>query len=369
MKKLVATILCLCMLFGALPLSASASTGFKDVPETSWYADTVKYTVSKGLMQGVGNGRFEPNTAMSRAMFVQVLSNRATNFDKETYKNPVNKDFSIPNFKDIKTSDWFYPSVQWAAVNMITEGTAADKFSPHQTLNREQAVKLLYFYAIRCGENTSAKGSLYNTFADTNKVSGWAKMPMQWAVNNGIIKGVSQNRLDPKGKLTRAQAAQLFRNLDEKMKYTDPLAFGKGTVPENEASSYLELTFAELSKDTPNVKREDEGYSGSFLYTFNGYEEFYFLYPASDHGANGLPRSDAKPLAVMAALETVFPDLCGLSYGDAVRKMGGSLKVAYSVDGELVNYFVGQIETEEYFYWFTFSEGDTIGNDSLVIIL
>lgn len=364
MKKLVAAVLCVCILIGALPLSVSASEKFQDVSEKSWYADTVAYVVSKGLMQGTGKLRFEPETIMSRAMFVQVLSNRAKNFDKEKYLLP-----SCTRFEDINIRDWFYASVRWAADNMITDGTSPEKFSPNQALTREQAVKLLYFYAIRCGEDTSVKGSLYDTFADTGKVSDWAKIPMQWAVGNGVIQGVGQNRLDPKGKLTRAQAAQLFRNLDKKMKYTDPLYSETGAELTSVIPSYLDFTFEELSKNTPNPGRLENGYSGSWVYQFNNYPDIYFLFPAVEHNKiTDLPEKNAKPTAILAATKTIIPDICGLSYGEAVRKLNGALHISYPTMGTIYNAFVGRLLTENYNYFFSFYVKATVEESSYVVI-
>lgn len=46
---------------------------FKDVPSDAWYRDAVAYAVTHGLMNGVGGGRFAPEENMSRAMLVTVL--------------------------------------------------------------------------------------------------------------------------------------------------------------------------------------------------------------------------------------------------------------------------------------------------------
>ena len=38
---------------------------------------------------------------------------------------------------------------------------------------------------------------------------------MDWAVENGIINGVSVDQLDPGGQATRAQVAQMLKNFVE----------------------------------------------------------------------------------------------------------------------------------------------------------
>ena len=45
-------------------------------------------------------------------------------------------------------------------------------------------------------------------------MSNYAVEPMQWAVANGVIQGVTDTRISPRGTATRAQtAAVLYRTL------------------------------------------------------------------------------------------------------------------------------------------------------------
>ena len=48
-------------------------TGFVDVDDTKWYAQGIKYVYEKKLMNGVGDGRFSPDGTLSRAMLVTIL--------------------------------------------------------------------------------------------------------------------------------------------------------------------------------------------------------------------------------------------------------------------------------------------------------
>lgn len=48
-------------------------TTFADVPASAWYYDAVEYVYENGLMSGVSGGRFAPNDTLTRAMLVQTL--------------------------------------------------------------------------------------------------------------------------------------------------------------------------------------------------------------------------------------------------------------------------------------------------------
>ena len=54
-------------------------------------------------------------------------------------------------------------------------------------------------------------------FVDAGSISSYAHKAVNWAVNQGIIGGKSGKRLDPKGKTTRAETAQMLLKYYEKM--------------------------------------------------------------------------------------------------------------------------------------------------------
>ncbi len=72
MKRRIFSILLLAVLLCGL-IPTAAATEFADVSEQSWYYESVQYVAENGLMDGVGNGSFAPNDKMTRAMLVTVL--------------------------------------------------------------------------------------------------------------------------------------------------------------------------------------------------------------------------------------------------------------------------------------------------------
>lgn len=78
MKKriaLLAGILTVGML-SVLPASA-AETSYTDVPADSWYGEAVNYAVENGLFTGTSDTTFDPNGTMTRGMFVTALGRMA----------------------------------------------------------------------------------------------------------------------------------------------------------------------------------------------------------------------------------------------------------------------------------------------------
>ena len=55
------------------PVAPTPEATFADVSETAWYKNSVDYAVEHGLMNGTGSNTFEPESTMTRAMLVTVL--------------------------------------------------------------------------------------------------------------------------------------------------------------------------------------------------------------------------------------------------------------------------------------------------------
>ena len=67
-----------CTQAGTLLLSAGTYvTRYVDVPATAWYAPYVEYATVNKLMSGIGNRCFSPDTVLTRGMFVTMLARLA----------------------------------------------------------------------------------------------------------------------------------------------------------------------------------------------------------------------------------------------------------------------------------------------------
>lgn len=182
-----------------------------DLPRDAWYFASVKEAVSRGLFKGVSQNRFCPNDTMTRAMLVTVLW-RYAGAPMEG-KN---------TFSDVKAGQWYTDAVAWAANNHIVGGVGGGKFDPDGKITREQMAAILYRYANSTGIDTSAREEL-SGFADSAKVSSWAKDALQWCVAEGFIGGTKVNGallLDPQGSATRAQVSAILVRFIQK---TDPI--------------------------------------------------------------------------------------------------------------------------------------------------
>ena len=177
---------------------------FVDVTEDKWYYDAVAYVYQQGIMVGMSETTFEPNTTVNRTQVVQMLYNLEG-------QPQVSGD---SGFSDIRDDQWYAKAVAWASANDVMAGYEDGTFRPTRAVTREEFAQILYNYAKCKGCGLSASADL-GKFPDSGQVSSWAETALGWANGNGLINGHDDGRLDPKGSTIRAQAASILMNFDK----------------------------------------------------------------------------------------------------------------------------------------------------------
>lgn len=122
-------------------------------------------------------------------------------------------------FDDVQTSAYYAPYVKWASSKGIVSGTGGGKFSPNAPVTREQLAKMLCIYAASIGVDTDEvfTPDKYYDFTDYLSVSRYAANAMSWCVNAGVINGAG-GKLNPKGTATRAEVATMLMNAQDALK-------------------------------------------------------------------------------------------------------------------------------------------------------
>lgn len=183
--------------YGFLQYRGADELLFADLSAGDWFCEGVEFCAQAGLMNGVGGGRFAPQTVMTRAMLVQVLYNLS------------GEKCAAYGFEDVAADAWYYDAVNWAAANGIVTGKSATRFAPNDPVTREQMVTILRRYALHFGAADGEADALEG-FADAGSVSGYATDAMRWAVSAGLINGVSADAVNPGGQASRAQIATIL---------------------------------------------------------------------------------------------------------------------------------------------------------------
>lgn len=200
MKKALLTLLALCCL--TLPARAA---DFYDLPEGHWAGAEIRRAVDAGVVNGYGDGSFQPARDVTAAQFCAMLSR---SFRKEEYA-------AAPEGK--------YRAM--AACLSVLEGTDVeaayqdrgrhwDRFAD-QPLSRYDMAQILY-NLVR--EQDALHEAITLSTAD---IADWADIPggyrgavfTCWGL--GLLQGRSDGRFAGTDRLNRAQAAVIWSRLDE----------------------------------------------------------------------------------------------------------------------------------------------------------
>ena len=178
---------------------------FTDVSEKDWFYNDAMFVYKNGLMLGTSKTLFSPHGTVTRGMMATIL------WRMEGSLAPKGEN----SFTDVEAGRWYADAITWTTENGIFAGYSKDKFGPDDPITREQLTAIFYRYADYKGYKLTITGNL-DKFEDADKITNYAKMVMQWAVGNGLIKGKSENLLDPQGTATRAEISAMLHRFIEK---------------------------------------------------------------------------------------------------------------------------------------------------------
>ena len=178
---------------------------FDDITPKDWFYKDVIEMYEKGLMSGMGNGKFEPNISTERAMVVSIIY-RLEGSPAVEYK---------PLYSDVEEGKWYTDAIIWTSEQGISSGYPEGDFKPDQIVSRQELARFIYMYACYKGAGFKGLWDFNLDFDDADKVGSWAKESVQWCVMNGLITGVGNNLLAPRDISTRAQLAAIFNRFSK----------------------------------------------------------------------------------------------------------------------------------------------------------
>ena len=120
-----------------------ASAGdFTDVADGDWYAQAVNWAASVGVVNGMGDGTFQPNAAITREQMAAILRNYAA------YKGmDVTATGDLTHYSDANSiSAWAKDSVEWAVGSGLIGGYEDSTLRPQGTTTRAEVASVLQRY-------------------------------------------------------------------------------------------------------------------------------------------------------------------------------------------------------------------------------
>ena len=201
-KKMAAILLVVAVAL-SLFLPVQAAETYLDVPGDAWYAQAVENLTEQGIMVGVGNGKFSPDSTFTRAQLATVLY-RLAGTPAVTGED---------EFTDTRSGQWYSDAVTWAASEGVVQGYGKGRFGPMDPVTQEQMAVMLW--------RSAGSYVLKNDDTDTLGASDYAVNGVRWAIVDGLISDDGP-AFRPKAPATRGQVADMvFRYLGLLEKFSD----------------------------------------------------------------------------------------------------------------------------------------------------
>ncbi|MHA6483422.1 family 16 glycosylhydrolase [Paenibacillus sp. strain BS8-2] len=186
---------------GAFELGDASRNAYHDVANTGWAADSIYSLSGRGILQGTGQGKFDPDKALSRAEFAAML---AYSFDFVALQAETSA------FKDVSSGSWYYDAVTAATQMGLLHGFEDGSFRPDQAVTRQE-MAVMAARALRAAGLQLQSEEL--PFSDSLLIASYAIDSISALYREGVLKGMDDGTFQPEHHATRAQAAVIVDRL------------------------------------------------------------------------------------------------------------------------------------------------------------
>ncbi|USF26992.1 hypothetical protein N510_001926 [Firmicutes bacterium ASF500] len=183
------------------------SQKFVDVSDSHFAAEAINNMAAMGVISGKGDQIFDTESPIKRNEFTKIL------FELSNGKPNYTLDFD-----DVTGGAWYADSVAWAAKAGVVKGVTDTEFAPERPITRQELAAMLCRYARLLGVDTTANSAGLDDFQDSASIGSWAVDDMSWCVEQGIIRGKSDAKLDPNAAATRAEATVMLQRFIDLIK-------------------------------------------------------------------------------------------------------------------------------------------------------
>ncbi|WP_164744463.1 S-layer homology domain-containing protein [Paenibacillus xylaniclasticus] len=188
-----------------------ADAAFHDT-KGHWAEGSIDTLADRLIINGVGNGRFEPNRTATRAEFASILVQAFGLYGRS----------QALNYSDTTAGLWYEEALEFASGYGLITGYADGSFRPNATITREEAMVIMARTAKLLGLDSDLTkqqaADALNPFGDQDALHDWSRESAVLCVALGIVNGIDGD-LKPEQPITRAQLVVMIENLLNKADY------------------------------------------------------------------------------------------------------------------------------------------------------
>ncbi|MEG2583758.1 MAG: S-layer homology domain-containing protein, partial [Oscillospiraceae bacterium] len=175
---------------------------FDDLESVVWAQESINVLYEKGIVNGVSDRRFEPNSDVKREEFIKMLA-LSTGIKEES-------EAEVP-FSDVQLGEWYSEPIKVFQNAGIIAGKPDGSFGLGEAITREEMAVFVYrtFEFLGIEMDISAT----EIFKDDETIEDFAKDGVYALKNLGIINGVGNDEYAPKNNCTRAESAKIIHSI------------------------------------------------------------------------------------------------------------------------------------------------------------
>lgn len=188
------------------PPTGLSENVFNDIYGVDWATEAILALTDRGIVNGIGNGRFAPDDNVTREQFAKILAS-AMGIDASLVTENV--------FSDAVNGEWYCSWINAARNAGVVNGIGYGKFGVGMNITREDMCVMIY-NALKLRGNAGSPAEL--KFSDAGDISDYAHEAVAVLYGMGVVNGVSETAFEPKATATRAQAAKIVYAVLDKLK-------------------------------------------------------------------------------------------------------------------------------------------------------
>ena len=255
MKQRIVTALLALGLCAPLTLPARAAATFNDIPASHWSYSYVQTASNNGWVNGVGNGKYNPNGNVTAAEWYTMALRMAYGRDTlDSVEVPANELYA--NKWYAKTMEYAISELLFVYSGGVTGSTVGQVMTDMESnISREKMAASIWNILKDYGYKTGDLSTV--SIPDMETVNQGYQYGVKVAYSTGIIQGVdSTGKFDPKASMTRAQAATVLCRLYDLLE----------TLPDFEGSAAVTPDIPEVPEtpETPENPGETETPTGNY---------------------------------------------------------------------------------------------------------
>jgi len=179
---------------------AENAIGFADMRK-HWGKSYVDRAAAKGLVEGVGEGRYAPRQAVTRAEFVAMLV-RALGHGTSVGNTAI--------YDDVQPGAWYFGEVAAAKALGLLDFAGGSRFNPNTPLTREEMASMLAAAVHPEKLPITGEAVSLDKYKDIGSVDAAYLEDVRLMVKLRIMEGTSADAFSPKETTTRAEAAVVW---------------------------------------------------------------------------------------------------------------------------------------------------------------